>query len=356
MTLVSGTYIKASGRADRGYVAFRPIPPATVVGGEQVTSSPITVSLDYNGHFSVDLIPDPDYLGVDGEAYYLVTENVGTLQRSWYLTIQDTTPIDLPSRYPGTVESGSVAILPLPGPGVPPGGTPGQVVAKASSADYDTHWADGGIGGGGVSDHGALSGLADDDHPQYARSDGTRGSFEALGAVAAHVGAGDPHTQYVIEPNTPVAGVQYALQDGTWVRVDSNFYTESEANTLLAGKANISHTHTKSQITDFSHTHSIYPDSTGQTAGLAAKTDGANGWTFSDPSTWTSIYGEHLVVWNGTAWRYRGQTVTVRPTTAAYSDGGRVLWDTSMDQTVTTPPALAVLGDVWFPHGSVVLT
>ena len=37
--------------------------------------------------------------------------------------------------------------------------------------------------GGGVTDHGALSGLADDDHPAYALADGTRGAFAApLGA------------------------------------------------------------------------------------------------------------------------------------------------------------------------------
>ena len=40
-----------------------------------------------------------------------------------------------------------------------------------------------GGGGGGVSDHGALTGLGDDDHTQYALSDGTRGTFAApLGA------------------------------------------------------------------------------------------------------------------------------------------------------------------------------
>ncbi|MEO1208596.1 MAG: hypothetical protein AAFX78_03555 [Cyanobacteria bacterium J06638_20] len=45
---------------------------------------------------------------------------------------------------------------------------------------------DGGNGGnGGTSDHGNLSGLNDDDHPQYALADGTRGSFEAAGVVAA---------------------------------------------------------------------------------------------------------------------------------------------------------------------------
>lgn len=54
------------------------------------------------------------------------------------------------------------------GVGVPVGGTTGQVLAKNSNADYDTEWVDQtGGGGGGVTDHGALTGLSDDDHPQY---------------------------------------------------------------------------------------------------------------------------------------------------------------------------------------------
>lgn len=37
---------------------------------------------------------------------------------------------------------------------------------------------------GGVTDHGALTGLSDDDHPQYALADGSRGDFDASGAAA----------------------------------------------------------------------------------------------------------------------------------------------------------------------------
>lgn len=36
----------------------------------------------------------------------------------------------------------------------------------------------------GVTDHGALTGLSDDDHPQYALADGSRGNFEVAGAAA----------------------------------------------------------------------------------------------------------------------------------------------------------------------------
>lgn len=54
------------------------------------------------------------------------------------------------------------------GAGVPAGGTTGQVLKKLSDADGDADWQDEtGGGGGGVTDHGALTGLADDDHTQY---------------------------------------------------------------------------------------------------------------------------------------------------------------------------------------------
>lgn len=36
----------------------------------------------------------------------------------------------------------------------------------------------------GVTDHGALSGLSDDDHTQYALADGSRGNFDAAGAAS----------------------------------------------------------------------------------------------------------------------------------------------------------------------------
>lgn len=106
------------------------------------------------------------------------------------------------------------------GPGLPAGGATGQVLAKASATSYDTAWVTPAGGGGGVSDHGALTGLGDDDHPQYhtdARAltwlggrstsdllEGTnlyftnaRADARAVAAVAAHEAAFDPHPQYL---------------------------------------------------------------------------------------------------------------------------------------------------------------
>lgn len=69
----------------------------------------------------------------------------------------------------------------------------------------------------GAADHGALLGLADDDHPQYALTDGSRGDFETMGAVAAHVTAGDPHTGYQKESEKAAANGYASLDAGTLV-------------------------------------------------------------------------------------------------------------------------------------------
>ena len=56
-------------------------------------------------------------------------------------------------RFTMTVELGGALLPGPPGKGVPPGGTAGQVLAKASGDDYDTVWrtlSGGGSGGSGT--------------------------------------------------------------------------------------------------------------------------------------------------------------------------------------------------------------
>ena len=66
--------------------------------------------------------------------------------------------------------------------------------------------AGGGSGDPGVSDHGALTGLLDDDHTQYLTAARGDSRYDALGAASsgdsAHTSAGDPHPQYL----TPTEG------------------------------------------------------------------------------------------------------------------------------------------------------
>ena len=103
-----------------------------------------------------------------------------------------------------------------------------------------------GGGGSGTSDHGALSGLNDDDHPQYALADGTRGSFEAAGAVATlQASLGTASTEDVEAFATAAQGVLAgtALQPGANVSAlvnDAGYLVLSD----ISGKANSATTFT----------------------------------------------------------------------------------------------------------------
>lgn len=81
---------------------------------------------------------------------------------------------------------------------LPAGGTTGQVLSKNSNGDYDIEWSD---ASGGVTDHGALTGLSDDDHPQYhtdARGDAryyTKGQVDtAIGVVQTDIDVHEANT------------------------------------------------------------------------------------------------------------------------------------------------------------------
>lgn len=58
-------------------------------------------------------------------------------------------------------------------------------------------------GGGGVVDHGMLSGLADDDHPQYTTN--AEATTIAAAAVTTHEAAADPHPQYMTSAEVTTA-------------------------------------------------------------------------------------------------------------------------------------------------------
>lgn len=167
-----------------------------------------TVTTDADGRFTVDLLPTLSY--EHAGARYEIDARAGQRKQRvdmlFYITVPDTAgPHELRDL---------LATAPNAGAPVPP------VVAHTLNehADVDTSsaavgnvlvftadgWRPGaGGGGGGITDHGGLSGLADDDHPQYHND--TRGdvryypraSVDAL--LAAHVGASDPHAQYLTE-------------------------------------------------------------------------------------------------------------------------------------------------------------
>lgn len=80
----------------------------------------------------------------------------------------------------------------------------------------------------GVDDHGALSGLADDDHTQYALADGTRGDFAATGH--------DHDAAYVDEPagiDTSTGLVAGDGAGGTELVGRDTYYTTAEADMAI---------------------------------------------------------------------------------------------------------------------------
>lgn len=90
----------------------------------------------------------------------------------------------------------------------------------------------------GVSDHGALTGLADDDHPQYMTS------AETDTSIAAHAGAADPHTGYRLESadhSHQSTGAQAGTLDHglALTGLTDDDHTQYILKSLLAGKGEI---------------------------------------------------------------------------------------------------------------------
>lgn len=199
-----------------------------------------------------------------------------------------------------------------PGIGVPVGGTVGQVLSKKTTTDFDTEWVDQTGGSGGTSDHGELTGLSDDDHPQYlttGRGDARysltthnhSGVYEPAGAVSTHVANADPHTQY-LDVSDIVAGTNITLSKvGNVVTINSTGSSGIPPTTidakgdLLVGTAD----DTVSRLPVGANTYVLTADST-QTAGVkwSAPTGGSGGSStldgLTDVNTSTAADGDTL--------------------------------------------------------------
>jgi hypothetical protein len=116
------------------------------------------------------------------------------------------------------------------GAGLPVGGSDNQILTKQSATDYDYAWE---TPVAGVTDHGLLSGLSDDDHTQYALADGSRGSFAttAQGTLAASASQpGHTHTATnITDFDTEVANNSAVTANTAKISFDST------SSTKLAG-------------------------------------------------------------------------------------------------------------------------
>lgn len=165
---------------------------------------------------------------------------------------------------------------------LPPGGSMGQALVKVSGADRDVAWGTVSGGGGGTSVHGLLSGLDQDDHPQYlnnSRGDAryyTKSQVDTAvnnAAVAQSANDRNRANHTGTQPIASIAGLQPILdglggtavnsvagKTGTVVLVSSDISdtgatgreimgaTTPAAVRTAAGAAATSHTHTASQV------------------------------------------------------------------------------------------------------------
>ena len=101
---VTATYVMPDGSVPEGYVTFQPT-AAMANGTKIVPASPISVSLDSSGHFSVALDANDDSGTVPSGVAYAVTEDVGGVSRTYNVVIPSAASggtIDLSALAPST--------------------------------------------------------------------------------------------------------------------------------------------------------------------------------------------------------------------------------------------------------------
>ena len=212
LTRVTGTVVNASGA---------PVPNARLTitkvlkGGVVVSSRPVPVAADSSGVVSFDVLRN--------SVAYLEGSVVGFEREGGV-------PVTIPDAPTAAFET----LVPVAS--VPPSNLTTHAAVQGSSGTLGHLKCGAGVTCSGgvissnpVTDHGALTGLSDDDHAQYLNT--TRG--------------------------------------------DARYYTRAQAGGLLALKAALSHTHLRADITDFAHTHAV-ADTTGLQAALDAKASSAD--------------------------------------------------------------------------------
>lgn len=153
---VTGKYVLLDGSPATGTVKFTGKTVLTSAGTDTlVIPASITATLDGNGAFAVNLpaTDDPDITPANWT--YTVAEQFtnGTGR---------TFDMDVPISMIGTgIDISNVV------PAAPADGDPTAFVTLTTFGGLEDRVEDLEAGGPGVSDHGALTGLADDDHPQY---------------------------------------------------------------------------------------------------------------------------------------------------------------------------------------------
>jgi hypothetical protein len=165
---VTGTFINlANGAPASGTVTFEPAPCQLVDASADaiLIGIPVVAALDADGSFTVELAAtdDPDLNPVDWT--YLVTVRLTYPSRGWRFAMAAPAgaTIDLADVVPIESSSGDAIIVGPPGPdgppgpGVPVGGNSGEVLAKASTTNFDAVWVPASAPGAHAATHAAGS-------------------------------------------------------------------------------------------------------------------------------------------------------------------------------------------------------
>ena len=130
-----------------------------------------------DGELAVSVDNDTTGLWLVTGVYTVVFTLSGTTWPSFDIEVTEAhtleTPLDLISASPYVAPVGANPVVIM----VPASIPDGHLLVKEGSSVTGLDPANLGGPGGGATDHGALSGLEDDDHKQYALADGSRGSF-----------------------------------------------------------------------------------------------------------------------------------------------------------------------------------
>jgi len=109
-------------------------------------------------------------------------------------------------------------------------------------------------GGGGVTDHGALTGLGDDDHTQYYNQARGDARYALSGHNHTGVYATTAHTHDYSATYSALAHNHTGVYATVGHTHDDRYYTETETNALLTGYSPTTHNHTGVYATT-AHTH-----------------------------------------------------------------------------------------------------
>lgn len=216
-----------------------------------------------------------------------------------------------------------------PGEGVPSGGTSGQVLAKASSTDYDTAWIDppeGTGGGGGPVDWDDV----ENKPATFAPAEHTHTQSDITGLSTTLSGKADTVHSHDI---SDVTGLQTALNGKAAASHthDDRYYTETEVDNLLDDKSDSGHTHANYVPTNRTvNGQALSGDVTLDAEDVSARPDD---WTpaLADLPPGSVAFAAHT----GSAW----------PSRPGVQSGVVVIWIGGDDEE--DAPEDAVAGDIW---------